>query len=56
MIGKLGGAGGLGWSHSNEEKVFAAAMLDAVNKVATQAQALSAKELPPGVPIKKANN
>ncbi len=56
MIGTLGGAGGLGWSHSNEEKVFAAAMLYSVNKVATQTQALSAKELPPGVPIKKANN
>jgi curli biogenesis system outer membrane secretion channel CsgG len=52
MIGKLGGAGGLGWSNTNEGKVVAAAMLDAVNKVALQAQKLSAKELPPAVAVK----
>jgi curli biogenesis system outer membrane secretion channel CsgG len=53
MIGKLGGAGGLGWSNTNEGKVVAAAMLDAVNKVALQAQNLAAKELPPVVATKK---
>jgi curli biogenesis system outer membrane secretion channel CsgG len=53
MIGKLGGAGGLGWSNTNEGKVVAAAMLDAVNKVALQAQKLAAKELPPAVTAKK---
>ena len=53
MIGKLGGAGGLGWSNTNEGKVVAAAMLDAVNKVALQAQNLAAKELPPTVATKR---
>ncbi len=53
MIGKLGGAGGLGWGNTNEGKVVAAAMLDAVNKVAKQAQLLVAKELPPAVATKK---
>lgn len=53
MIGKLGGAGGLGWSNTNEGKVVAAAMLDAVNKVALQAQNLAAKELPPTVAAKR---
>lgn len=53
MIGKLGGAGGLGWGNTNEGKVVAAAMLDAVNKVAMQAQKLAAKELPPAVAVKK---
>lgn len=47
MIGKLGGAGGLGWGNTNEGKVVAAAMLDAVNKVAMQAKQLAAKEMPP---------
>jgi curli biogenesis system outer membrane secretion channel CsgG len=47
MIGKLGGAGGLGWGNTNEGKVVAAALLDAVNKVAKQAQVLASKELPP---------
>lgn len=53
MIGKLGGAGGLGWSNTNEGKVVAAAMLDAVNKVALQAQKLASKELPRAVASKK---
>jgi curli biogenesis system outer membrane secretion channel CsgG len=53
MIGKLGGAGGLGWGNTNEGKVVAAAMLDAVNKVAKQAQLLAAKEMPPAVATKK---
>jgi curli biogenesis system outer membrane secretion channel CsgG len=52
LIGKLGGAGGLGWGNTNEGKVVAAAMLDAVNKVATQAQKLAAKDLPPRVATK----
>jgi len=56
MIGKLGGVGGLGWSNTNEGKLVAAAMLDAVNKVALQAQKLAAKELPSAVPMKKAIN
>ena len=49
MIGKLGGAGGLSWGNTNEGKVVAAAMLDAVNKVAMQAQKLGAKDLPPSI-------
>lgn len=53
LIGKLGGAGGLGWGNTNEGKVVAAAMLDAVNKVALQAKKLAAKELPPAVATKK---
>ena len=56
MIGKLGGVGGLGWSNTNAGKLVAAAMLDAVNKVALQAQKLAAKELPSAVPMKKAIN
>ncbi len=56
MIGKLGGAGGLGWSNTNEGKVVAAAMLDAVNKVALQAQKLASRELPPTVAAKKEKN
>jgi curli biogenesis system outer membrane secretion channel CsgG len=52
MIGKLGGAGGLGWGNTNEGKIVAAAMLDAVNKVAAQAKSLAAKELPPPVGTK----
>jgi curli biogenesis system outer membrane secretion channel CsgG len=52
LIGKLGGAGGLGWGNTNEGKVVAAAMLDAVNKVAAQAKKLAAKDLPPAVATK----
>ena len=54
VIGKLGGAGGLGWSNTNEGKVVAAAMLDAVNKVAQQARTLAAKALPPAPATKPA--
>lgn len=46
VFGKLGGAGGLGWGNTNEGKVVAAAMLDAVNKTTLQAQKLAAKDLP----------
>jgi hypothetical protein len=54
IFGRLGGAGGLGWGNTNEGKVVAAAMLDAVNKVATQAQKIVAKEQPPAsVQVKK---
>ena len=56
MIGKLGGVGGLGWSNTNAGKLVAAAMLDAVNNVALQAQKLAAKELPSAAPMKKAIN
>lgn len=47
IFGRLGGAGGLGWGNTNEGKVVAAAMLDAVNKVTTQAEQIVAKEQPP---------
>lgn len=46
VFGKLGGAGGLGWGNTNEGKVVAAAMLDAINKVTVQARKLAAKTLP----------
>ncbi len=42
MLGKLGGAGGLGWSNTNEGKVIAAAFLDAHNKLVAQARAMPA--------------
>ena len=44
-----GGAGGAGWSNTNEGKVIAAAFLDSHNKLVTQVQMLQAKELPPPV-------
>ena len=50
---KLGGAGGVGWSNSNEGKVIAAAFYDAHNKLVQQVRALQAKELPPPVPTRK---
>jgi hypothetical protein len=50
---KLGGAGGMGWSNSNEGKVIAAAFYDAHNKLVQQVRALQAKDLPPPVPTYK---
>ncbi|AKJ27346.1 CsgG/HfaB family protein [Caldimonas brevitalea] len=48
-FGKLGGAGGMGWSNTNEGKVIAAAFFDAHNKLVTQVRELAAKDLPPPV-------
>ncbi len=53
VLGKLGGAGGAGWSNTNEGKVIAAAFFDAHNKLVTQVRELQAKELPPAVATKK---
>jgi hypothetical protein len=52
VLGKLGGAGGVGWSNTNEGKVIAAAFFDAHNKLVGQVRQLQAKELPPAVPVK----
>jgi len=52
-FGGMGGAGGVGWSNTNEGKVIAAAFLDAHNKLVVQARELQAKELPPAVATKK---
>lgn len=52
VFGKLGGAGGMGWSNTNEGKVIAAAFLDAHNQLVTQVRTLQAKELPPPVPTR----
>jgi curli biogenesis system outer membrane secretion channel CsgG len=52
VLGKLGGAGGVGWSNTNEGKVIAAAFFDAHNKLVTQVRQLVAKELPPAVATK----
>ena len=49
-FGGMGGAGGVGWSNTNEGKVIAAAFLDAHNQLVVQARALQARELPPPVP------
>lgn len=51
VAGKLGGAGGLGWSNSNEGKVIAAAFFDAHNKLVSQVRELQAKPLPPSVAV-----
>ncbi|MDO8284672.1 MAG: CsgG/HfaB family protein [Rhodoferax sp.] len=51
-FGGMGGAGGVGWSNTNEGKVIAAAFLDAHNKLVVQARGLQAKELPPPVAIR----
>lgn len=45
------GAGGIGWSNTNEGKVIAAAFFDAHNRLVQQVQALQGKELPPAVPL-----
>jgi curli biogenesis system outer membrane secretion channel CsgG len=52
-FGGMGGAGGMGWSNTNEGKVIAAAFLDAHNKLVVQARELMAKDLPPPVATKK---
>lgn len=52
-FGGMGGAGGMGWSNTNEGKVIAAAFLDAHNKLVVQARELMAKDLPPSVATKK---
>ena len=52
IASKMGGAGGLGWSNTNEGKVIAAAFYDAHNKLVQQVQALQAKALPPAVPTR----
>ena len=54
-IGKTGGAGGLGWSNTNEGKVIAAAFLDAHNNLVAQARHLAAKVLPEAVAVRKKN-
>ena len=46
VIGKTGGAGGMGWSNTNEGKVIAAAFLDAHNHLVEQVRVLAAKPLP----------
>ncbi|MBS0435270.1 MAG: curli production assembly/transport component CsgG [Proteobacteria bacterium] len=46
VLGKTGGAGGLGWSNTNEGKVIAAAFLDAHNHLVEQVRVLAAKPLP----------
>ena len=51
-IGKAGGAGGLGWSNTNEGKVIAAAFLNAHNNLVAQARNLAAKALPEAVAVK----
>ena len=40
------GAGGMGWSNTNEGKVIAAAFLDAHNHLVEQVRVLAAKPLP----------
>ncbi len=40
VIGKLGGAGNLSWSNSNEGKVIAAAFLDAHDKLVVQLRSM----------------
>lgn len=51
-FGGMGGAGGVGWSNTNEGKVIAAAFLDAHNKLVVQVRELMAKDLPPPVATK----
>lgn len=52
VFGKGGGAGGLGWSNTNEGKVIAATFLDTHNQLVTQVRAMQAKALPPAVPVR----
>ena len=54
VIGKAGGAGGMGWSNTNEAKVIAAAFLDAHNHLVNEVQRLVAKPLPEAVPTRPA--
>lgn len=51
VVGRLG-AGGAGWSNTNEGKVIAAAFLDAHNRLVVQVRALQARPLPPPVPVR----
>jgi curli biogenesis system outer membrane secretion channel CsgG len=53
VVGRLGGAGGMGWSNTNEGKVIAAAFFDAHNKLVTQVRRLLAKDLPPAVAVRR---
>lgn len=53
VLGRLGAAGGVGWSNTNEGKVIAAAFFDAHNKLVAQVRQLAAKELPPPVALKR---
>lgn len=52
LWGRMGGAGGAGWSNTNEGKVIAAAFFDSHNKLVTQVRLLQAKALPPPVATK----
>lgn len=52
VLGKTGGAGGMGWSNTNEAKVIAAAFLDAHNHLVQQLRTLAAKPLPEKVPTR----
>jgi curli biogenesis system outer membrane secretion channel CsgG len=56
IASKLGGAGGIGWSNTNEGKVIAAAFLNAHNQLVTQVRELQAKQLPPAVPTRQAQS
>jgi curli biogenesis system outer membrane secretion channel CsgG len=56
VASKLGGAGGIGWSNTNEGKVVAAAFLNAHNQLVAQVRELQAKQLPPSVPTKHAQS
>ena len=47
LLGRLGGAGQLGWSNTNEGKVIAAAFLDAHNALVAQVRQMQARPLPP---------
>jgi curli biogenesis system outer membrane secretion channel CsgG len=53
MAGRSGGAGGFGWSNTNEAKVISAAFLDAHNHLVQQLRTLVAKPLPEKVPTRK---
>lgn len=53
VVGRGGGAGGFGWSNTNEAKVIAAAFLDAHNLLVGQVRQLAAKPLPEPVRTKK---
>ena len=55
-LGGGGGAGGIGWSNTNEGKVIAAAFLDAHNKLVGQVRELQSKDLPPPVATRKPNS
>lgn len=54
VAGRSGGAGGFGWSNTNEAKVIAAAFLDAHNHLVQQVRTLAAKPLPEPVKTRSA--